>query len=57
MTHRGPFQPLPFCDSVRGSSITSMCSSRATVTAILHLVLVFTLKARAERDELLESLS
>ena len=19
MTHRGPFQPLPFCDSVRGS--------------------------------------
>ena len=22
MTHRGPFQPLPFCDSVRFSVVT-----------------------------------
>lgn len=35
----------------RCPSITPVCSIRATVTGTLHLVLVFTLKARAEKDE------
>lgn len=41
----------------RGPGIASVCSSRAAVSGTLHLVLVFTLKARAGRGEWLESLS
>jgi len=54
MTHRGPFQTLPFCDSVRGHLAQPVAVSRDTFHQTRLLRAPSNLALNVSRDVILE---